>query len=405
MTWRKRAVAAFAVFGLVLGVSGEGDARQTQKIAVGRADLVVEGVRLSPARVNNMTNATLTFTVRNRGTAAAPASFATYYLSSDYILSDDDRKLGSIGCEDIGRGESEAKSTFARFSLSISPGAYFIIVKADDTSCVFENDKANNIASAPLTVIPHVPPDLRLEILSVDPSRQARGGTVRFRYRVNNAGDGRVSSYNLRPYYSEDRIITPDDQAGTLHSQGINLGARSTGMELYNQITIPLSATPGDRYVGVIVDPNNEIPESNETNNWNSFPIYVMSEGLPDLGIVSLRVRVLGMELSVGDEISIFCRVENRGSAAASQCAVHYYLSDGLAINRSARLVGGTSLSTRGSLAAGAGVDFNYKQRIPEDVRPGDKYLLAVVDSANAVTEMNESNNQAHFAVKIRAKK
>jgi subtilase family serine protease len=405
MTWRKGALAAFVVFSLVMGVSRGGDARQTQKVAVARADLVVEGVRISPTRVNNMNNATLTFTVRNRGTAAAASSFAAYYLSNDYNLSDDDRRLGSKGCGDIGRGESEAVSTFVIFPLTIAPGPYFIIVKADDTSRVFESDKANNIASAALTVIPHIPPDLRLEILSVEPSRQVRGGIVRFRYRVNNDGEGTVSNYKLRSYYSEDRVITPDDQAGTLSTHGIILEARSTGRESFGQITIPMSATPGDRYVGAIVDPGNEIPESSETNNSRSFPIFVMSEGLPDLTIATLRVRVLGVRFSVGDEISIFCRVENRGSAAASKCAVNYYLSDELAINRSTRYLGGTSMSTRGTLAAGAGFDFNYKPRIPAGVGPGDKYLLAIVDSAKAVTEQNENNNQAHFAVKIVAKK
>jgi subtilase family serine protease len=222
---------------------------------------------------------------------------------------------------------------------------------------------------------------------------------------VINDGAGRASSYKLRSYYSEDRDITPDDQAGTLSTHGMILEARSTGRESFGQITIPMSATPGDRYVGAIVDPYNEIPESSETNNSRSFPIYVMSEGLPDLAIATLRVRVLGVRLGVGDEISIFCRVENRGSAAASRCAVNYYLSDQPAMTRSTRYLGGTSLSTRGTLAAGAGFDFNYKPRIPADVRPGDKYLLAIVDSAKAVTEQNENNNQAHFAVKIVAKK
>ena len=405
MARKTMALAAFMVFSLALGVSGGGDASQTQKVAVARADLVVEGVRISPTRVNNMNNARLTFTVRNRGTAAAATSAAAYYLSSDYTLSDDDQRLGSIGCGNIGRGESEAESIFVRFPLSIAPGPYFIIVKADYTSRVFESDKANNIASAALTVIPHIPPDLRLEILSVDPSRQVRGGTVRFRYRVHNDGEGQVSNYTLRPYYSEDRIITTGDQAGALGNYGIILEPRSTGRESFGQITIPMSATPGDRYVGAIVDPGNEIPESSETNNWRSFPIYVMSDGLPDLTIATFRVRVLGVRLAVGDEISIFCRVENRGSAAASKCAVNYYLSDGLAIDRSARYIGGTSISTRGSLAAGAGFDFSYKPRIPTNVRPGDKYLLAVVDSAAEVTEQNENNNQAHFAVKIVAKK
>jgi hypothetical protein len=82
---------------LVLGGNGVEDEGQTQKLAMSRADLVAEGVRLSAARVNNMTNAALIFTVRNRGTAAAPSSAAA------------------------------AKRVTLRFPISIAPGPYFVI--------------------------------------------------------------------------------------------------------------------------------------------------------------------------------------------------------------------------------------------------------------------------------------
>ena len=405
MTSRNGILAACAMLGLVLGGNGVEDEGQTQKLAMSRADLVVEGVRLSPARVNNMTNAALTFTVRNRGTATAPSSAAAYYLSSDYQLSDDDRKLGSIGSGDIERGGAAAKRVTLRFPLSIAPGPYFVIVKADDTNRIFETDKANNTASVALTVIPHVRPDLRLEILSVDPSRQARGGTVRFRYRVSNAGEGRVTSYQIRFYYSEDRIITTDDQTYALGIQNLSLEPRSTGREQYDQITIPLTATPGNRYIGGIVDPGDEIPESSETNNGNAFPIYVMSENLPDLTVVSLRVRGLNLRFRTGDEITLSCRAENRGSATAPRCSVNYYLSNNTTYDRSARYLGGSSLSIRGSLPAGSGFDFGPTLRIPVDIRPGKKFLLAIVDQAGDVAEQNESNNEAHFAIEIMAKK
>ena len=392
------------VFCLALGVSGGGEVRQTTQMALGRPDLVVENVRVSPARVNNMTDATLTFTVRNKGAAAAMKSYAAYYLSSDYHLSDDDRKMGEFATRDIGRGASDTISANLKFPMTIDPGPYFIIVKADHTNLVIESDKANNISSVALTVIPHVLPDLRVEILSVDPSRQSGGGRVNIRFRAINSGDGRVPVFKIRFYFSEDRIITSDDRAvGEFQHPG-GLGPRTTGTELSRSITIPASATPGDRYVGAIVDPDNEIPETDERFNSSSHPIYVMSEGMPDLIIASLSVK--GVRHTVGDEIFISCRVQNRGTAAASQAAVAYYLSRSRNFDpNTIRFIQGTRLPARSSLAAGRWQDYNITWRLPADIGPGEIFLIAVADYQGEVTELNENNNQAYVAIKIMARK
>ena len=404
MSWKKGIAAAFMVFCMALGVSGDGNGRQTQQMVLGRPDLVVENVRISPSRVNNMTDATLTFTVRNKGAAAAAKSYAGYYLSRDYHLSDDDRWMGQFATREIGRGASDTISVSLKFPMTIDPGPYYIIVKADDTNLVIETDKANNISSAALTVIPHVLPDLRVEILSVDPSRQSGGGRVNIRFRAINDGAGLAPAFRIRFYFSEDRIITSDDRAAGEFQYPGSFGPRVTGTELSRSITIPASATPGDRYVGAIVDPDNAIPETNERNNSSSHPIYVMSESLPDLTIATLQVSAV--RLIVGNEIPIFCRVRNGGTAVASQAAVSYFLSDSRNFDpKTARYLGGNSLPAGSSLAAGRWHEYTFKGRLPADIGPGEKYLIAVADARGEVTELNENNNQAFVAVKIMARK
>lgn len=398
MTWKKGIAAAFMVFCLAMGVSGDGHGRQTQQMVLGRPDLVVENVRVSPARVNNMTDATLTFTVRNKGTATAMKSVAAYYLSSDHQLSDDDRRMGQYTTREIGREASQTISVNLKFPMTIDPERYYIIVKADDTNLVIESDKANNTASAALTVIPHVPPDLRVEILSVDPPRQARGGEVNIRFRAINDGAGLAPAFRIVFYFSEDRTITTDDRVigGFTYPW---LGPRTTGTELSLPITIPASARPGDRYVGAIVDPDNAIPETNERNNSSSHPIYVMSEGLPDLVMANLSVK--GVRHTVGGEISITWRVENRGTVAA-QAAVDLFLSDSRNYDpKTARLIAGSS----NLVAAGSWSGGTRKMRISPEWGLGEKFILAVADPRGEVTELSENNNQASVAINIMARK
>jgi hypothetical protein len=101
------------------------------------------------------------------------------------------------------------------------------------------------------------------------PSSATRGSTVDIEFTFSNLGTSAVT-FDIGFYLSRDSTI---DISDTL--LGMNRGASAppgaTGTHT-RTLTIPNSITPGTYYLGFIVDPYNEIPEDNETNNSQEMP-------------------------------------------------------------------------------------------------------------------------------------
>ena len=92
------------------------------------------------------------------------------------------------------------------------------------------------------------------------------------RYRIRNAGYSRVTTTTYtRIYYSEDNVITPTDvvlYSGNSMDIPLNAGAvsPSSGLSQFNA-TVPTSATPGTRYIGLHPDYDGRVAEENEADN------------------------------------------------------------------------------------------------------------------------------------------
>ena len=82
----------------------------------------------------------------NVGGAGAPAQTTTrYYLSIDNTLDASDVPLGSgRAVPGLAPGSSNAGFRSVRIPLSVPPGAYFIIAKADAASVLVESREYNN---------------------------------------------------------------------------------------------------------------------------------------------------------------------------------------------------------------------------------------------------------------------
>ena len=130
---------------------------------------------------------------------------------------------------------------------------------------------------APDLVIDSGPPKVDLAQTGV-PGGSLRLGawTVRNRGNKSTASYGR---YDIGYFLSPDPVITRDDrrlsgqerpEAGDLAlGQGHTFPGDS-------HIGIPLDVTPGTYYFGILVDVDNRIPESDETNNYTSVRIGIV---------------------------------------------------------------------------------------------------------------------------------
>lgn len=117
-------------------------------------------------------------------------------------------------------------------------------------------------------------PDLVVDSVTV-PASAARGDTVRVFVSVTNVGTGAAGSFRIGLYWSTDTSISIADQIwASCPISALSSGGRAT---CTGDITVPTSLTPGTYYVGGIVDDEDAVTESDETNNTASSAQIVIS--------------------------------------------------------------------------------------------------------------------------------
>jgi hypothetical protein len=119
---------------------------------------------------------------------------------------------------------------------------------------------------------PGAQPDLIVSTFE-GPATAITGKKVTFSYAVQNQGTVDAGRFKVDFFLSTDNGITREDRrlAGKSFSRGLPAGGSTGSTSL--SITIPRDAVPGSYFIGAIVDPENVVSESDESNNTNSFPI------------------------------------------------------------------------------------------------------------------------------------
>ncbi|MFY9223101.1 MAG: CARDB domain-containing protein, partial [Blastocatellia bacterium] len=226
-------------------------------------DLLIGGFRLNPTTVTPGNTVRVDFTVTNQGSDDAPSHVEEVRLSRDNIFGLDDILLRTETLASLRPGE------VARFSLDVRipddtvPGSYFIGVTVDARSTVVESDETNNQASGAISVSGLI--DLDLTNLILSPNTGASGTRVTVSFQLLNRGTIQSPAVNLVIRFSLDQTINNNDPLlSTLTSNPLNAGDTVT---LSTTISIPDNVNPGQRFIGVVADPQDVIPESNENNN------------------------------------------------------------------------------------------------------------------------------------------
>jgi len=178
------------------------------------------------------------------------------------------------------------------FADNTEPGTYFIVV---DGRYAYEG-------SYTLTVtVPSSDPDLIITNQSVVPNKIEAGGIGQISFIVKNIGNNSASASKTNIYYSED---TNFDGSDILIEQ-INTSSLNTDSEIQiNQsITIPAGAPAGMRYILFVADAENDVIETDEIYNTESYSFEVPPAGIMDCS----------SSISLSDNIWYFGNTENDG--------------------------------------------------------------------------------------------
>ncbi|GGG29882.1 CARDB domain-containing protein [Hymenobacter glacieicola] len=229
------------------------------------------------------------------------------------------------------------------------------------------------------------PVDLVPQQPTVTPTAATAGGTIVLSTVVNNTGTGVAGSSAVGYYLSTDNAFSTNDVSlGATGGVAISGGQSATrGLS----VTIPATTATGQYFVLHVVDPQNAVAETNETNNVTSSAVSV-GAARPDL--VILQPALQNTSIVAGNNLGISCLLANQGSAAAGSSTTGYYLSTDNVLSSNDVLLG---TAAAGGMVAGSATPSLALVLIPAGTATGNYHVLFVADQASAVTEASETNN------------
>ena len=220
-------------------------------------------------------------------------------------------------------------------------------------------------------------PDLIVSSASLSDSTVERGDRIRVRATVKNQGSGDAGSSRVRyDVVGGDGSVTKvgDDFVGSLAS-----GRSSNESEYIDTDDL----NPGVYRLRLTADYEENVAESDESNNHRDLIFYVTAPALPDLIVSSASLRDTTVEQ--GDRVRINATVKNQGSGRAGRSRVAYYVGKGQTLIK----LGDDSVS---SLSSGESDD-EYINADTDDLDPGTYFVLIQADYEKDVTESDETNN------------
>ena len=147
------------------------------------------------------------------------------------------------------------------------------------------------------------------------------GENVRMEITLENNGEKNTESVPTGFYLSTNSIISKYDRL--LATYTFILG-RGSPYETTRTVTIPADVTPGNYFLGVYVDHQDDIPEVTVANNVAYYPIKVIAK--PDL--VTINPAVNDATLTPGQAFTFSATVKNQGVSNSPSSTLRYYRSN-----------------------------------------------------------------------------
>ncbi len=364
-------------------------------------DLVIVGLATSNGTVAVGGSLTVSYSVRNQGTATVTETYTDrLYLSSNLTIDAGDVLLGASHghTADLAANALHAHSQTVTIPPTLPPGSYHLLVEADALGTVTESNDVNNVTAIPLTVTASTK-DLVIVGLAASNGSVVAGGSLTVSYSVKNQGSATVTeTYTDRLYLSANSTFDAGDLLlGASHGHTSDLAANA--LHAHSQtVTIPPTVAPGPYHLLVQADALGAVAESNDVNNVTAIPLTVTAS-TKDLVIVGLATS--SGSVAAGGSLTVSYSVKNQGSATVTETYTdRLYLSANSTIDAGDLLLGASHGHTS-DLAANGLHAHSQTVTIPPTVAPGSYHLLVQADALGAVAESTDANNVTAIPITV----
>jgi len=368
-------------------------------------DVVVRSLLAAPTTTPTLEEIQLSFSVINQGGVATTAltPYRVYVSPDEFLDPMTDTLLGHDTIKALRPGEriDVSRLSYTLPEFITEPTQRYVLIWLDPERIGAEGqaERENNVALS--NVIEVTGPterrhDIVVSNLTLDANVAGAYNTPwSVGFSVRNAGNSDLGAFGCRIYFSSDTTLdtTEDTLLAQVPVDGLLPGRIET-------ISWTLLLTPADIAAGsgqlfVNCDPNNLIPESDETNNVAGPSASMTWRFLePDYQLSGLSAMPLALDFADpnGGDLTLGVDVCNLGSDPGLAPEVEFFLAFPAPSLRADLSIG------RGSLGSTFLIDGQCSPltvTLParcESILPSYN-VIAVVDPDNVVAERNEANN------------
>lgn len=345
---------------VIVAKSAEYNEVKTVSVAFGTpqiyADLTVTSMSANKAVYNADETISITATFMNLGLRSA-SGFYVALTSAD--LTTQTKYIPSLAAG--GRTNVTFSYTAGRYS---SDKTISITAAADSTGAIAESNESNNTRAASFKVLAYVPPlpDLTVTALTGNKTLYEAGDTMTITGTVKNIGESAAAATTVRLTVSG---------IGTFSA---NLSALSAGASqaVTFTCTAPTSLNAQSITMTALVDPNNLVVESNESNNSKTVTLSINALR-PDIEIMESTIT----DWYTGMEVTVLATVRNRTAQPVPSVAIRL-------------LIGGRSYTESTPITGNGSNLAVFKITVP---KAGSYAVELIADPNGALSETDEGNN------------
>ena len=338
--------------------------------ATALADLAVASLNIEPALPVQNTATTLKATIINQGGTDILSPFAVEFKDGESVLH-------SFTIPSLAAGQRAVLD----LAVNLSAGSHTLTVTADSGNVVTEETKSNNSLSRQISVSPSATPaDLTVSSVTLDKMAPNVHDRVVINAMIYNAGTATAENFYTRIVVNgvalgEDYKISSLQGGGTFRLQ------------------IPYTVTKeGENAIQIIADVQNNVEESDETNNSGGVNFTAATIARPDLTIPAGGLTTNPENPLPATVFEYRITVANIGNENAPSSRL--VVSDG-----NPQMAGSVRLADAVVPAIPAG----GRTTVSVDLKlnANKENIFIWIDSEDAVVESNEDNNLFRTAIQV----
>ena len=411
---------------LVVGEFDDLTSARTRQLSADSGDINLTGLSFNVVKeqLHFGEEFDLEFVVQNTEATDTGEFDVAFYLSTDEIFDSEDYYFGNYTIESLaGNSTTDLLTT----SLVLPDGTdafwngegdYYIGLVVDIANAIAETDELDNVTTAEsvdaelieITEMgseePSDPSDVNVSGLYFNVVQEPLnfGDSFDLEFVIQNTESGEASDVEVDFYLSVDEAIDSSDYSFGSYTVESLAGNSNTDLLTAN-VTLPEAGNAiwngeGYYYLGMLVDVNNTISETDEGDNVNVGELIdwdgVEIEDPNKVDLYGLAFNVVQEPLKTGDSFEVEFQVQNAEMGDAGEFEVSFYLSADEVVGGGDRLLGSQTIN---GLVGDSNTDLlTASLTLPgvEDAiwENGESYHIGmIVDSGNAVSESNEGNN------------